>query len=104
APLWTPWPVPVGWTFCGCAHTGGGEPEHGSTVASWMGTDPFGDPAEVLFVCEEAGTGLGSHFAGLDTHYPPDNVGQGPPDARFALDGRPVPLWVVASPPDRAVY
>jgi hypothetical protein len=108
APLWTPWPVPVGWSFSGFAAVGlrvdGGEQDRGSTVASWMGTDPFGDPAEVLFVCEEAGTGLGSHFAGLDTHYPPDHVGQGPPDAKFGLEGRPVALWAVDAGPDRAVY
>jgi hypothetical protein len=104
APLWTPWPVPVGWTFAGLAYTGVGAPDGGSTVASWMGDDPFGDPIEILFVCEEAGTGLGSHFAGLDTNYPPASVGQGPPHAKFGIDGRPVPLWSVQGHDDRAVY
>jgi hypothetical protein len=104
APLWTPWPVPVGWTFAGLAHTCRGDTDEGSTVASWMGMDPFGDPIEILFVCEEAGTGLGSQFAGLDTNYPPGAVGHGPPHAKFGLDGRPVPLWSVEAHPDRAVY
>jgi hypothetical protein len=104
APLWTPWPVPVGWTFAGLGHTGSDSSGRVSTVASWMGLDPFGDPIEILFVCEEAGTGLGSHFAGLDTNYPPGSVGQGPPHAKFGIEGRPVPLWSVDAEIDRAVY
>lgn len=103
APLWTPWPVPVGWTFAGF---GIAEDSLGrrSTISSWMGTDPFGDPAEVLLVCEEAGTGLGARFAGLDTTYPPDSVGKGPPHARFGVDGHPVPLWSVEGCDDRASF
>lgn len=104
APLWTPWPVPVGWTFAGLAYKDGSLPDGGSTVASWMGEDPFGDPIEILFVCEEAGTGLGGYFAGLDTNYPPATVGQGPPHAKFAIDGRPVPLWSVEARDSCAAY
>jgi hypothetical protein len=104
APLWTPWPVPFGWTFAGFGYTGIGSSESKATIASWMGEDPFGDPTEILFVCEEAGTGLGSQFAGLDTNYPPASVGQGPPHAKFGLEGRPVPLWSVDCDGDRAVY
>lgn len=103
APLWTPWPVPVGWTFAGLAYLSGAS-DGGSTVASWMGEDPFGDPIEVLLVCEEAGTGLGSHFAGLATDYPPASVGQGAPHAKVGIDSRPVPLWSVETPDGCAVY
>ncbi len=103
APLWTPWPVPPGWTFAGLGHVRCGK-DSGSTVASWMGTDPFGDPVEVLFVCEEAGSGTGSRFAGLDTSYPPAGVGEGPPHAKFGVEGRPVALWSVEAKADRAVY
>jgi hypothetical protein len=73
-------------------------------VASWSGTDPFGDPAEIVFVCEEAGAGVGSHFADLPMSYPGHGVGEGPPHAKFTLEGRPVPLWAVEAAPDRAVY
>lgn len=104
APLWTPWPVPVGWTFAGCGSQLDGGHDGGSTVASWMGDDPFGDPVEVLFVCEEAGNGLGARFAGLNTHYPPGSVGEGPPHAKFGIEGRPVPLWSVPGARDRAVF
>lgn len=94
APLWTPWPVPPDWTFRGLAHTpdtDGGA----STVGLWSGPDPFGDPAEVAFVCEEAGAGVGSHFAGLSMSYPSAGVGVGPPHAKFGVEGRLVPLWAV---------
>lgn len=105
APLWIPWPVPSGWRFAGLAY--GGLPGRGRsdcTVACWSGQDPFGDPVEAVFVCEEAGAGLGGRFAGLPTHYPTPGVGEGPPHARFSVDGRPAPLWVVEAAPDRAVY
>jgi hypothetical protein len=104
APLWTPWPIPFGWTFAGLGHTDGADAHSASTVSSWVGHDPFGDPVEVLLVCEEAGTGLGSHFAGLPTNYPPAGVGEGAPHAKFGVEGRPVPLWWVEAEPDRAVY
>ncbi len=102
-PLWVPWPVPLDWTFTGLAHTDR-MLDVGATVSCWSGHDAFGDPAEVLLVCEEAGTGVGSHFAGLPMSYPGSHVGEGPPHAKFSVEGRPVPLWVVESAADRAVY
>lgn len=102
-PLWAPWPLPLDWTFAGLAYTDDSGPG-GATVSCWSGEDPFGDPAEVLLVCEEAGTGVGSHFAGLPMTYPGSHVGEGPPHAKFGVEGRPVPLWVVEGAADRAVY
>ena len=102
-PLWTPWPVPAGWTFSGLAVTTG-PADSAATVAAWAGTDPFGDPLEVLLVCEEAGAAVGSRFAGLEMHYPTPGVGEGAPHARFQVDGRLVPLWSVDGVEDRAVY
>lgn len=103
-PLWTPWPVPFGWTFGGFAHVAPRDGSGSATVASWNGVDPFGDPAEVVFVCEEAGAGVGGHFAGLPMSYPSKGVGEGPPHAKFGVDGRPVPLWSVECGSDRAAY
>ncbi len=103
-PLWVPWPPPDGWSFLGLAH---GVVPAGSglgTVACWGGTDPFGDPVEALFICEEAGAGLGGLFGGLATHYPTPDVGVGAPHARFTVDGRSVPMWKVDAVSDRAVY
>ncbi len=102
-PLWAPWPLPLDWSFTGLAHTDRRAHES-ATVSCWSGHDPFGDPAEVVLVCEEAGTGVGSHFAALPMNYPGSHVGEGPPHAKFSVEGRPVPLWVVESPTDRAVY
>ncbi|MGH3448541.1 MAG: DUF6758 family protein [Nocardioidaceae bacterium] len=105
APVWTPWPLPLGWTFGGVAHTGPpGQPGGGCTVASWLGTDPFDEPAELLLVCAEAGADIGSRFAGLPTSYPGRDVGVGAPHAKFSVQGRPVPLWSVDAPDDRGVY
>jgi hypothetical protein len=104
APVWAPWPVPYGWMFGGVGSITGVTVDGGSTVSSWIGPDPFGDPAEVLLVCEEPGAGMGAHFAGLQTNYPPASVGEGPPHAKFGISGRPVPLWSVDAEPDRAVF
>ncbi len=104
APVWTPWPLPPDWTLGGVAYTSGVDWNgRDCTATSWLGIDPFGEPAEILLVCEEAGAGVGSYFAGLSTNYPSADVGQGPPHARFTVHGRPVPLWAVdMSRPERA--
>lgn len=103
-PLWSPWPLPDRWLFTGLAHTAATEPD-GASVTSWSGPDLFGDPAELLLVCEEAGAGVGSHFAGRQETYPGPEVGEGPPHARFLVHDRPVPLWAVDGvASDRAVY
>lgn len=104
APLWTPWPVPENWKFTGLAHTGRSVSD-GSAVTCWSGPDPFGDPAEMLLISEEAGAGVGSHFAALPVTYPGPEVGEGSPHARFTVEDRLVPLWAVDGvQPDRAVY
>jgi hypothetical protein len=104
-PLWIPWPLPVGWTFCGLAHGGRDTAvDAEATVSCWSGEDPFGDPIEALFVSEEAGSGVGSHFAGLPISYPTPGVGVGAPDARIVVHGRIVSLWAIEAVHDRAVY
>ncbi len=93
APLWTPWPMPDGWACAGFAHTAG--TARPSTVTSWNAQDPFGDPTEILFVCEEAGGGVGAYLAGLPLGYPTAGVGVGPPHARFDVAGHVVSLWAI---------
>lgn len=104
APVWTPWPLPLGWVFGGLAYAGASGWDS-SAVTCWSGPDQFGDDAELLLISEEAGAGVGSHFAGLPVTYPGPGVGEGPPHARFTVEDRPVPLWAVDGVlPDRAVY
>jgi Family of unknown function (DUF6758) len=103
-PLWVPWPPPEGWAFSGLVHGRVTAGIGSGTTGCWSGVDPFGDPVEVLLVCEEAGAGLGGLFAGLPTHYPTPEVGVGPPHARLQVEGRPVSLWKLDGVDDRAVY
>lgn len=104
-PVWSPWPLPAGWLFTGLAYTDATEFDGACAVSSWSGPDLFGDPSELLLVCEEAGAGVGSSFAGRQETYPGPEVGEGPAHARFAVEDRPVPLWAVdGGPADRAVY
>ncbi|MBA3266020.1 MAG: hypothetical protein H0T14_06570 [Nocardioidaceae bacterium] len=93
APLWVPWPIPDGWSFAGLAHTE--TARRPATVTSWSARDPFGDPTEILFVSEEAGTGLGAQLAGFPLNYPTGEVGIGPPHAKFDVAGHVVSLWAV---------
>lgn len=93
APLWTPWPLPDGWSCAGFAFTE--SVRRPATVTSWSALDPFGDPTEVLFICEEAGGGVGAHFAGLPLDYPTAEVGVGAPHAQFEVAGHLVSLWAV---------
>ncbi len=104
-PLWCPWPPPTGWVFTGMAYTEDDTTAGAATISSWRGPDLFGDPAELLLVCEEAGAGIGSSLAGRHETYPGSNVGEGTPHARFTVDERAVPLWSVDGvAADRAVY
>jgi hypothetical protein len=103
-PLWAPWPLPPEWRFAGLVHGRVFGGSASGTTSCWAGTDPFGDPIEALFVCEEAGAGLGGLFAGLPTHYPTPDVGVGPPHIRLHLQGRSIPLWKADAIHDRAVY
>jgi hypothetical protein len=103
-PVWFPWPLPDRWLFTGLAHTEKAD-DDGASVTTWSGPDLFGDPAELILVCEEAGAGVGSHFAGRIESYPGSAVGEGPPHARFVVEARAVPLWAVDGVGgDRAAY
>jgi uncharacterized protein DUF6758 len=103
-PVWFPWPLPDQWVFTGLAYTEKAAVD-GASVTTWSGPDLFGDPAELLLVSEEAGAGVGSHFAGRSESYPGSAVGEGAPHARFVVEDRHVPLWAVDGVAgDRAVY
>jgi hypothetical protein len=67
------------------------------------GPNPMGGPADLMFVAEEPGVGLGARFAGVEGADPGAAVQQ-EPHAKLEVENRPVPLWWVDCPGDRAVY
>ncbi|MEH0973580.1 DUF6758 family protein [Micromonospora sp. CPCC 205546] len=116
APLWCPWPLPTGWTMTGVAYAGDDRTGVRATAVACAGPAPLGGgPADLVFVAEEPGVGLGTRFAGLAGPDPgpelaqaltdpgpghPEHVGQ----ARIKVAGHPTPLWLVNSPTDRSAY
>jgi hypothetical protein len=108
-PLWCPWPLPAGWTVTGVAWAGDDRAALRATALTVSGPAPFSaGPADVVFVGEEIGVGLGGGLAGLG-HVDAgealrDAVARTPPDAKVRADGHPTPLWAVAAGPDRSVH
>jgi len=108
-PLWTPWPLPVGWLVTGFLDVGDERSGARALATALSGPGLLQGPADMLVIAEEPGVGLGAHFAGLDGF---DGGGAGddtPPHAKIGIrtsGERPhqVPLWVIDGAPDRAVY
>ncbi|WP_341874241.1 DUF6758 family protein [Micromonospora orduensis] len=115
-PLWCPWPLPPGWTLTGVAYAGDERTGVRATAVACAGPAPLGGgPADLVFVAEEPGVGLGTRLAGLSGPDPgpqlvdaltdpgpghPEHVGQ----ARIRVGGHPTPLWLVNSRADRSAY
>jgi hypothetical protein len=102
-PLWLPWPMPKGWVVGAVIHAGDDRSGIRATGVLVSGPNPLGGPADLLLVAEEPGVGLGARYAGVEGADPGDAVEQ-QPQARLEFESRPVPLWWVDSPADRAVY
>lgn len=102
-PLWIPWPLPRGWVVGAVIHAGDDASGVCATGVVVSGPNPLGGPADLLLVAEEPGVGLGARYAGLPGPDPGNAVEQDP-HARLEFESRPVPLWWVDSPADRAVY
>ena len=65
-PLWCPWPLPPGWTVTGVAGPATSAPGVRATAVACSGPAPLGGgPADLVFVAEEPGVGLGTRFAGM---------------------------------------
>lgn len=105
-PLWMPWPLPRGWLVTGVATAGDDRTGARATALACSGPAPLGGVAELVWVAEEMGVGLGTRFAGLegqDAGVVPDLA----PDAKIHAAGIPTPLWSLEAGPgaeDRAVY
>jgi hypothetical protein len=102
-PVWVPFPLPAGWLLTGLRWAGSDATGAVATVVACSGPHPLpgaaadGEPqvrsAELLFVAEEPGVGLGAHLAGLASVDPGDQLGEGPPAIRLHAAGHDVPLW-----------
>lgn len=115
-PLWCPWPLPPGWTITGVAYAGDDRIGIRATAVACAGPAPLGGgPADLVFVAEEPGVGLGARFAGMAGPDPgrqlvdaladpgpghPEHVGH----AKIRVAGHPTPMWLVNSPADRSAY
>ena len=108
-PVWCPWPTPAGWTVTGVGWVGDERSGARASVLACTGPAPLqGGPADMVFVAEELGVGLGTRFAGIPGPDPgPFLDGEGascPAHARVHAAGWPTPLWSVKAAEDRCAY
>jgi hypothetical protein len=112
-PLWCPWPLPTGWTVTGLSWAGDDRSPPRATALAVSGPAPFSTgPADIVFVAERPGVGLGGGLGGLrtvgatalDPGPALETVAHAAAQAKVRADGHPTPLWAVASEPDRSVY
>jgi hypothetical protein len=108
-PLWCPWPLLTGWTVTGVAWAGDDRRGPRATALAVSGPAPLADgPADLVFVAEEPGVGLGNHLAGLDGTDPgpylDDAMETSAAHAKVRAAGHPTPLWAVRSKEDRSAY
>ncbi|WP_374198064.1 DUF6758 family protein [Micromonospora sp. PLK6-60] len=115
-PLWCPWPLPPSWTLTGVAWAGDEGAGVRATAVACAGPAPLGGgPADLVFVAEEPGVGLGSRFAGTAGPDPGPELaealaepGRGHPErvahAKIRVAGHPTPLWPVNSSTNRSAY
>lgn len=102
-PVWTPSPLPPGWTVTGFGHAGDDRSGHQATVVACTGPSPVGGPVDLHVIAEELGTGLGARYAGTTD----DAVGPALATAssrRLRADGHSCALWRVPTPDDRVGY
>jgi uncharacterized protein DUF6758 len=104
-PIWVPRPMPEHWMITGLQWAGD---DHGGTVATVVavsGPQPIPevvdvDPAaDLIFVAEQPGIGLGAHLAGLHGVDPgpllQEKVLHDPAEIKLDTGGHEVPLWSV---------
>jgi hypothetical protein len=108
-PVWCPWPLSRGWTVTGIAWAGDERTGPRATAVCLTGPAPLSDgPADVVFVAEQPGVGLGPALAGSPGPDPGPAftvaVQQRQAAAKVRVAGHPTPLWPVESQPDRSAY
>ncbi|CAB4929894.1 MAG: hypothetical protein F2825_09985 [Actinobacteria bacterium] len=103
-PLWSPLPLPGGWTLGGLGTAT--DPRTGvarATATAFGGPSPLGGPADLVVVAEEPGTGLGARVAGRPDVEPGD-CAVGPPEAKVVAAGHLTALWRCDSADDRVAF
>ncbi|MGP4023964.1 DUF6758 family protein [Actinomadura sp. 3N407] len=109
-PVWTPWPLPLGWLVTGFATVGDDRSGARATAVAVSGPGLLSGPADMVLIAEEPGVGLGAHYAGLDGADPGEVFDGSPPHVKLdvsgpaATCGHSVPMWAVDGEPDRAAY
>ncbi|KAB2341377.1 DUF6758 family protein [Actinomadura rudentiformis] len=111
-PVWTPWPLPLGWLVTGFLTVGDERSGVRAAAVALSGPGLLSGPADMLLVAEEPGIGLGAYYAGLRNGPDPGTgFDNGPPHVKLEVSGptatcgHSVPLWAVSSAEsDRAVY
>jgi hypothetical protein len=108
-PIWCPWPLPPGWTVTGIAWAGDERYGGRATALAISGPAPLAEgPADIVFVAEQLGVGLGNRLSGI----PGPDAGpvlrelmeNNPPHAKVRAASHPTPLWAVPVSADRSVY
>lgn len=108
-PLWCPWPLPVGWMVTGVGWAGDDRDGVQATAVALSGPAPVGSgPADVVFVAERPGVGLGNRLGGLSGTDPGGHLATAlsttAAQAKVRASGHPTPLWAVSSLEDRSTY
>lgn len=94
-PIWVPWPPPSGWLVTGFAAAGDDRTGGRAVAVALSGPAPLGGPADLIFVAEEPGIGLGASFAGLPGPDPGSAFCGSMPAAKVHVDGHPLSVWAV---------
>ncbi|MBT2208531.1 MULTISPECIES: DUF6758 family protein [Actinomadura] len=109
-PVWTPWPLPLGWLVTGFTTVGDERSGARAVALAVSGPGLLSGPADMVVIAEEPGIGLGAHYAGLEGGDPGEGFDADPPHVKLdvsgptATSGRVVPMWAVGDLPDRAVF
>ena len=104
APVWMPRGLSSGWVCSGFGYAGDERTGTRATVTSMTGPSPLGGAADLMFIAEEPGVGLGARHAGLAGPDPGEGFDAGPPDAKVEAAGHPTALWSLPTAGDRAVF
>lgn len=109
-PVWTPWPLPLGWLVTGFATVGDDRSGARATAVAVSGPGLLSGPADMVLIAEEPGIGLGAYFAGLERADPGEVCDGSPPHVKLDVSGpsgtygHSLPMWAVDGRPDRAVH
>ncbi|MCP2325575.1 hypothetical protein HDA40_004082 [Hamadaea flava] len=108
-PFWCPWPLPTGWLVTGYGWAGDERTGVSATVVACSGPASLIDgPADMLFIAEDPGVGLGVRFAGLPGPDPGPTIAELAvttlAHAKVKVGGHPAPMWALDAPEDRSAY